>query len=211
MLAHAPGVQQALTLNLAEEACRHLLCYSLLPCRSCERRLNVLGACRSCAAAVPAWHLRRPVRLALDRDEDMQTTGHRHAFQATYKACKRASRQMRCPLFVLQFPQTCCLVACLSAVSGLSTGSGFAMQHEGDVRRRAQPGVGRLSAGCCIAVLHAAVQVGFTAAGRVLALQLDMYSNAGNSLDLSTSIMDRALVHCDCACAPPRIPYSSAS
>ena len=35
----------------------------------------------------------------------------------------------------------------------------------------------------------------------MLALQLDMYSNAGNSLDLSTSIMDRALVHCDCACA----------
>lgn len=47
----------------------------------------MLGPWRSCAAAVPAWHLRRPVRLALDRDEDMQTTGHRHAFQATYKAC----------------------------------------------------------------------------------------------------------------------------
>ena len=28
-----------------------------------------------CAAAVPAYHLRRPVRLCLDRDEDMQMTG----------------------------------------------------------------------------------------------------------------------------------------
>ncbi len=28
-----------------------------------------------CAAAVPAYHLRRPVRLTLDRDEDMQMTG----------------------------------------------------------------------------------------------------------------------------------------
>jgi len=45
--------------------------------------------------------------------------------------------------------------------------------------------------------------VGFTAEGRVLALQLDLFSNAGNSLDLSTSIMDRALVHSDCACARP--------
>ncbi len=25
-----------------------------------------------CAAAVPAYHLRRPVRITLDRDEDMQ-------------------------------------------------------------------------------------------------------------------------------------------
>ena len=60
----------------------------------------MLGVCRSCAAAVPAWHLRRPVRLALDRDEDMQTTGHRHAFQATYKACSRTRqprRVCRCP------------------------------------------------------------------------------------------------------------------
>ena len=32
------------------------------------------------AAAVPAWHLRKPVRLCVDRDEDMQTSGHRHAF-----------------------------------------------------------------------------------------------------------------------------------
>lgn len=28
-----------------------------------------------CAAAVPAYHLRRPVRLCLDRDEDMQMSG----------------------------------------------------------------------------------------------------------------------------------------
>ncbi len=35
--------------------------------------------------AVPAYHLRRPVRIALDRDEDMQTTGQRHAFMGKYK------------------------------------------------------------------------------------------------------------------------------
>lgn len=28
-----------------------------------------------CAAAVPAYHLRRPVKAILDRDEDMQMTG----------------------------------------------------------------------------------------------------------------------------------------
>ncbi len=28
-----------------------------------------------CAAAVPAHHLKRPVKLTLDRDEDMQMTG----------------------------------------------------------------------------------------------------------------------------------------
>jgi hypothetical protein len=28
-----------------------------------------------CAAAVPAYHLRRPVRITLDRDEDMQMSG----------------------------------------------------------------------------------------------------------------------------------------
>lgn len=37
------------------------------------------------AAAVPAWHLNRAVRLCLDRDEDMQTSGHRHAFIGKYK------------------------------------------------------------------------------------------------------------------------------
>lgn len=39
----------------------------------------------NCAAAVPAYHLKRPVRLCMDRDEDMQMTGHRHAFMAKYK------------------------------------------------------------------------------------------------------------------------------
>ena len=37
------------------------------------------------AAAVPAWILRKPVRLILDRDEDMHWTGHRHAFLGKYK------------------------------------------------------------------------------------------------------------------------------
>ncbi|KXZ53315.1 hypothetical protein GPECTOR_7g1209 [Gonium pectorale] len=85
-----------------------------------------------CAAAVPAYHLRRPVRLCLDRDEDMQMTGQRHAFLATYK-------------------------------------------------------------------------VGFNKDGRVLAAELDLYNNAGNSHDLSHSIMDRALLHSDCVYKVPNM------
>ncbi|CAN0046067.1 unnamed protein product, partial [Choristocarpus tenellus] len=40
----------------------------------------------SCVAAVGASVTGRPVRLALDRDVDMQITGHRHAFLARYRA-----------------------------------------------------------------------------------------------------------------------------
>lgn len=38
------------------------------------------------AAQVAAMHSRRPVRIVLDRDEDMATTGHRHPFLGRYKA-----------------------------------------------------------------------------------------------------------------------------
>ncbi len=40
-------------------------------------------------------------------------------------------------------------------------------------------------------------QVGFTNEGKLVALSADLYSNAGNTLDLSGSIMDRALLHID--------------
>jgi xanthine dehydrogenase/oxidase len=76
------------------------------------------------AAAVAAAILRHPVRLVLDRDEDMAITGQRHPFYATYK-------------------------------------------------------------------------VGARNDGRILSWTVDFYSNAGNSLDLSGSIMDRALMSCD--------------
>lgn len=36
-------------------------------------------------AAVPAYMLNRPVKLILDRDVDMMTTGHRHSFLGKYK------------------------------------------------------------------------------------------------------------------------------
>ena len=39
-------------------------------------------------AAVAARQLNRPVRLALDRHEDMQITGHRHAFVSKYKVAR---------------------------------------------------------------------------------------------------------------------------
>eukprot|EP00892_Ulva_mutabilis_P007836 jgi/Ulvmu1/5424/UM022_0219.1 len=78
-----------------------------------------------CAAAVASFHTRRPVRLVLSRQDDMQMTGHRHAFLGRYKVAAAAD-------------------------------------------------------------------------GRLLALQLDLFSNAGNSVDLSHAVMDRALLHSDC-------------
>ena len=36
-------------------------------------------------AAVPAYMLNRPVKLILDRDVDMMTTGQRHSFLGKYK------------------------------------------------------------------------------------------------------------------------------
>ncbi len=44
---------------------------------------------------------------------------------------------------------------------------------------------------------HYTIQVGFTAEGEIKGLDLALYNNAGNSLDLSSSIMDRALLHTD--------------
>lgn len=37
------------------------------------------------AASVPAYLLNRPVKLTLDRDEDMMITGQRHSFLGKYK------------------------------------------------------------------------------------------------------------------------------
>lgn len=41
------------------------------------------------------------------------------------------------------------------------------------------------------------IQVGFTNEGKVLALDLEIYNNAGNSLDLSLAILERAMFHSD--------------
>uniref|UniRef100_A0A7R9YWD4 xanthine dehydrogenase n=1 Tax=Chlamydomonas euryale TaxID=1486919 RepID=A0A7R9YWD4_9CHLO len=76
------------------------------------------------AIAVPAYHLRRPVKIMLDRDEDMQMTGQRHAFLAKYK-------------------------------------------------------------------------VGFSRDGMVKAVDMRLFSAAGNSMDLSGPVMDRAILHSD--------------
>ena len=48
-------------------------------------------------------------------------------------------------------------------------------------------------------------QVGFTKEGKVLALDCKLYNNAGNSLDLSAAIMDRALLHTDAAYKIPHV------
>ncbi|KAL2650085.1 hypothetical protein R1flu_018213 [Riccia fluitans] len=76
------------------------------------------------AAAVPAYLLKRPVKLTLDREIDMMISGQRHAFLGKYK-------------------------------------------------------------------------VGFTKVGKVLALDLDLFNNGGNTLDLSHSILERAMFHSD--------------
>lgn len=39
--------------------------------------------------------------------------------------------------------------------------------------------------------------MGFTNEGKIIALDLNLYNNAGNTLDLSHSVMDRALLHSD--------------
>lgn len=41
------------------------------------------------------------------------------------------------------------------------------------------------------------MQVGFNNDGKVLALDLEIYNNAGNSLDLSLAILERAMFHSD--------------
>lgn len=39
--------------------------------------------------------------------------------------------------------------------------------------------------------------MGFTNEGKLLALDLEVYNNAGNSLDLSLAILERAMFHSD--------------
>lgn len=41
------------------------------------------------------------------------------------------------------------------------------------------------------------LQVGFTKEGKILALDLDMFNNGGSSLDLSGSVLERAMFHSD--------------
>lgn len=48
-------------------------------------------------------------------------------------------------------------------------------------------------------------QVGFNRDGKLLALDVQLYNNAGNSLDLSAAIMDRALLHTDNAYKIPHL------
>ena len=78
----------------------------------------------SMVCALAAEKTKRPVRVMLDRDEDMLMSGHRHPFMAKYK-------------------------------------------------------------------------VGFTKEGKVKALDVDIYNNAGYTMDLSFSVMERSMFHSD--------------
>ena len=51
----------------------------------------------------------------------------------------------------------------------------------------------------------AARQVGFSNEGKIQALDLRLYTNSGNSLDLTPSIMDRALAHTDNSYVIPHV------
>lgn len=82
------------------------------------------SALYAAAASVPSYLLNRPVKITLDRDTDMMTSGQRHSFLGKYK-------------------------------------------------------------------------VGFTDEGKLMALDLEIYNNAGNSLDLSLPVLERAMFHSD--------------
>ncbi|KAL5278948.1 XDH.2 family protein [Megaselia abdita] len=82
------------------------------------------STCVAIPASFAAYKLRRPVRISLDRDEDMMITGTRHPFYYTYK-------------------------------------------------------------------------VGFNKDGKINALEVDLYCNAGWTMDLSFSVMERAMNHVD--------------
>lgn len=45
--------------------------------------------------------------------------------------------------------------------------------------------------------VHYLAKVGFTNEGKVLALDLEIYNNAGNSMDLSLAVLERAMFHSD--------------
>uniref|UniRef100_K3WID5 Xanthine dehydrogenase n=1 Tax=Globisporangium ultimum (strain ATCC 200006 / CBS 805.95 / DAOM BR144) TaxID=431595 RepID=K3WID5_GLOUD len=52
---------------------------------------------------------------------------------------------------------------------------------------------------------YAKYKVGFNRDGKIMALDLDLYNNAGYSMDLSQAVMDRALFHCDNSYKIPNI------
>ncbi|KAG7399668.1 xylitol dehydrogenase [Phytophthora boehmeriae] len=86
----------------------------------------------TCAAAVAAQVMKRPVKCLVERHVDMLTTGGRHPFYSKYK-------------------------------------------------------------------------VGVKSDGTILALDVDLYNNAGYSMDLSMAVMDRALFHCENAYKIPNL------
>lgn len=52
-------------------------------------------------------------------------------------------------------------------------------------------------------------KVGFSKTGEVKALDVELYSNAGSSMDLSQAVMDRALFHSDNVYRVPNIRVRS--
>eukprot|EP01094_Clydonella_sp_ATCC50884_P029191 TRINITY_DN9057_c0_g1_i2.p1 TRINITY_DN9057_c0_g1~~TRINITY_DN9057_c0_g1_i2.p1 ORF type:complete len:1174 (+),score=239.67 TRINITY_DN9057_c0_g1_i2:1007-4528(+) len=90
------------------------------------------GLCLASMAAVAAAKVGRPVRLVLDRQTDMETSGKRHSFLGNYR-------------------------------------------------------------------------VGFSREGKIQALDLDIYSNGGYSVDLSVAVLERCVLSCDNAYRIPNM------
>ena len=97
-----------------------------------------------------------PCSIVLDRDEDMQMTGQRHAFMGQYKV---VPGQRQPPRWGGVQPFLAFICASLMIAVSLCC------------RRHCASPPG--------------VQVGFTREGRLLAMDLKLYCNAGNSLDLT--------------------------
>lgn len=53
--------------------------------------------------------------------------------------------------------------------------------------------------------LNYLIQVGFTKEGKLLALDLELYNNAGNSVDLSLAVLEHAMIYSDNVYEMPNI------
>jgi xanthine dehydrogenase/oxidase len=127
-----------------------------------------------CAVAVAAYHLQRPVK------QDMQTTGHRHAFLGRYKVAAAADGRL--------------LALDLQLYSNAGA-SRFSVIHDGIL---------------CTLATHIPLSTLLEAQCRRVqkvddeGVDIGSYG-AGNSVDLSHAIMDRAILHSDCGFNIPAV------
>jgi xanthine dehydrogenase/oxidase len=142
------------------------------------------GAFLHCATAVAAYHTRRPVRLVLSRQQDMQMTGHRHAFQGKYKVAASAAGD----ILALDLELYCNAGAYETMCPSWGEGILFVMSS-----------VEMLLSYACLWTGTQIMSFNLTNKSGSMA------APAGNSVDLSHAIMDRAILHSDCAFKIPNL------